>query len=93
MTGESYVQFKSKMVVLSNGAKQILHPKFYLWFPSLVSRKDRVILSDLFLSRFHYFEMIKKIKQSGLKKITIIGGSHSGFSCAWTILNGPAIYQ
>ena len=25
-----------------------------------------------------------------MKKIVIIGGSHSGFSAAWMLLNGPA---
>ena len=33
-----------------------------------------------------------KIKEQNLKKIVIIGGSHSGFSCAWMLLNGPATY-
>jgi len=32
------------------------------------------------------------IKEKNLKKIVIIGGSHSGFSCAWMLLNGPAAY-
>jgi hypothetical protein len=35
---------------------------------------------------------MSKIKEQGLKKIVIIGGSHSGFSCAWMLLNGPAAY-
>ena len=26
-------------------------------------------------------------------KVVIIGGSHSGFSCAWLLLNGPAMYN
>jgi hypothetical protein len=26
-------------------------------------------------------------------KIVIIGASHSGFSCAWLLLNGPASYK
>lgn len=33
-----------------------------------------------------------RIKQENMKKIVIIGGSHSGFSCAWMLLNGPASY-
>ena len=27
------------------------------------------------------------------KNIVIIGGSHSGFSAAWLMLNGPATYN
>jgi hypothetical protein len=26
-------------------------------------------------------------------KVIIIGGSHSGFSCAWMLLNGPAAHK
>ena len=33
---------------------------------------------------------MKKIRPEGIKKIVIIGGSHSGFSAAWMLLNGPA---
>ena len=32
------------------------------------------------------------INEKKLKKIVIIGGSHSGFSCAWMLLNGPSAY-
>ena len=35
-------------------------------------------------------EHIKRIKEMKMKKIVIIGGSHSGFSAAWMLLNGPA---
>lgn len=28
-----------------------------------------------------------------MKNIVIVGGSHSGFSCAWMMLNGPATYK
>jgi predicted NAD/FAD-binding protein len=32
------------------------------------------------------------INEQKMKKIVIIGGSHSGFSCAWMLLNGPTAY-
>jgi predicted NAD/FAD-binding protein len=35
---------------------------------------------------------MKKLQESNRKKIVIIGGSHSGFSCAWMLLNGPAMF-
>lgn len=57
-----------------------------------MSRKDRVILSDNFLKKQHFFKFVKEIKQNA-KKVVIIGGSHSGFSCAWMLLNGPANYK
>lgn len=31
-----------------------------------------------------------KIRKDRVRKIVIIGGSHSGFSAAWMLLNGPA---
>lgn len=42
------------------------------------------------LKRNGYKETIKRIKAQNKKKIVIIGGSHSGFSSAWILLNGPA---
>ena len=35
-------------------------------------------------------ETVERIKNLNKKKIVIIGGSHSGFSTAWILLNGPA---
>jgi hypothetical protein len=35
-------------------------------------------------------ELCARIKNENKKKIVIIGGSHSGFSAAWVLLNGPA---
>jgi hypothetical protein len=33
---------------------------------------------------------VDTIKEKKIKKIVILGGSHSGFSAAWMLLNGPA---
>ena len=33
---------------------------------------------------------IRRIKSQKLKNIVIMGGSHSGFSAAWILINGPA---
>jgi hypothetical protein len=35
---------------------------------------------------------MREINERRHKKVVIIGGSHSGFSCAWMLLNGPATY-
>ena len=56
-------------------------------------RKARVILSDHFLKREAYKRIMQRICEKKLKNIVIIGGSHSGFSSAWLILNGPASYK
>jgi hypothetical protein len=74
------IVFVSKQIVLSNGAKQKLHPLFETeWFP----KARNVILSDHFLTSAGYHA------NKDNRKITIIGSSHSGFSCAWLFLNGP----
>jgi lysine/ornithine N-monooxygenase len=72
--------FVSKKIVLSNGATQKLHANFHSeWFPDC----KKVILSNHFLTKVGYNENVSKHK-----KITIVGASHSGFSCAWLFLNG-----
>lgn len=48
------------------------------------------MLSDNFLQRQGFNDIIQVIHQKKIKKIVIIGGSHSGFSAAWMLLNGPA---
>ena len=55
----------------------------------MAERKEDVILSDYFLQRAGYIETMRRIKQENKKKIVIIGGSHSGFSAAFMLLNGP----
>ena len=55
--------------------------------------RSKVILSDDFLKIDKYKETMKLISEKKLKNIVIVGGSHSGFSCAWLILKGPASYK
>jgi hypothetical protein len=50
-------------------------------------------LADHLLRRDLFKGIITRIKEQKLKKIVIVGGSHSGFSCAWMLLNGPATYN
>ena len=93
---KTLVQFRSKAIILSNGASQMLHPLFYkTWFPFMKtpSNKEKVIISDHFLKRDVYKSVMTKIVENKLKKIVIIGGSHSGYSCAWLMLNGPSSYH
>ncbi len=40
-----------------------------------------------------FLKTIKEIKEKSYNKIVIIGGSHSGFSAAWLLLNGPATFK
>ena len=56
-------------------------------------KKDKVILSDYFLKREGYTQVAEMIKKNNFKKIVIVGGSHSGFAAAWTLLHGPVLYN
>ena len=75
---------------MGNGGVQGIHPELFDWFPNLDPSK--VIASDTFLRSQGFISTLNQIKEKKLKKIVIIGGSHSGFSCAWMLLNGPATY-
>lgn len=63
------------------------------WFPNLAPEK--VIPSDSFLKREGYLGAIERLREIKTRspKVVIIGGSHSGFSCAWLLVKGPAMYQ
>ena len=87
------MQFRSKAVILSQGGKQELHPEFYNWFPKLKQRSDRVMLSDFVLKRQNFKSVVDFINANKVKKIVIVGGSHSGFSVAWMLMNGPADFK
>eukprot|EP00347_Sterkiella_histriomuscorum_P013633 403363974 len=87
---DQIVCFRSKALVIANGGVQGLHPDLFKWFPNLDPSKT--LASDSFLRSYVYLSTMRKIKEQNLKKIVIIGGSHSGFSCAWMLLNGPATY-
>lgn len=68
-----------------------MHPKFFRdWFPQLKMKKEKVILADWFLRKYGYQSTMEKIVESQYKNIVIIGGSASGFSCAYLMLKGPA---
>ena len=56
----------------------------------MASRKQDVIMSDHFLQKQTYLFTMRRIKHERKKRIVIIGGSHSGFSAAYMLLNGPA---
>lgn len=87
---DQVVVFRSRMLIISNGGVQGLHPDLFNWFPTLDPAK--VVSSDEFLRSQTYLKSMKDLKGKPKRKIVIIGGSHSGFSCAWMLLNGPATY-
>ena len=52
-----------------------------------------MLLADDFLRKDVFNATIKRINQNKFKKIVIVGASHSGFSAAWLLLNGPATFN
>jgi hypothetical protein len=86
---QATVKFISKAVILSHGGKQVLHPDFKTQFPSIPS--DKIILSDYFLRAKSVPTVFNQLKSNKLKKVAILGGSSSAFSCAWLLLNGPSL--
>ncbi|MEH2155529.1 hypothetical protein [Nostoc sp.] len=84
-------KFYSQNVVLALGGKQHLQnlngdPKFQkLNLSNQVLEK--VLLSDFVLRQAGVNEMQKRLENSSSKKVLIIGGSHSAFAAAWSLLN------
>jgi lysine/ornithine N-monooxygenase len=87
---DQVVMFRSRALVIGNGGVQGLHPELFNWFPDL--NPEKTIASDEFLRRDGFIKHVHRLSESRSKKVVIIGGSHSGFSCTWMLLNGPATY-
>ena len=89
---ESTVYFKSKAVVIASGAKQVIDPRFVTeLYPESPARPvENLIPSDSFLKKEVYLAQMRRLKGTAHPKVVIIGGSHSGFSCAHLLLHGPA---
>jgi hypothetical protein len=70
------LQFRSRAVVISNGAKPSIPKEIFGGVP-----KDKLITADFFLKRNGYDSFVSTLHKNPTKrKIVIIGGSHSGFS-------------
>jgi hypothetical protein len=84
---------KTKSLILCSGGLQSNQNHYY---NSIMNIKgyDRVFQSDYVLCEDGYTKIINLLNScAGKKKVVIIGGSHSGFSSAWILLNSPANYS
>lgn len=90
---QQQVTFRCRAVVLANGGHQGLYPSFFKDFPFLKQNRQNLVLSGQFLRQDTFKALMQRIKANGYKNIVIVGGSHSGFSCAWMLLHGPATYN
>lgn len=83
------VQFRSNKVVLATGAYQPL-PKSIIQKYQL-RPETKVFTSDEVLKLDGFTKLVQLIRQKqGKCKIMILGGSHSGFSVLYLLLQGPA---
>ena len=83
------IQIRSKAVVILNGGKPSIPRDI---FNNVANEK--LITADYMLRRKGYETFMENLTKNPTKrKIVIIGGSHSGFSCAWMLVNGPAVYN
>ncbi len=76
---------------MSNGGRQTYNN----FFNKIVNikGKDCIFESDYILQEEGYNQLMTKTKNSDSQSIVIIGGSHSGFSSAWILLNPPSDYK
>ncbi len=82
-----HFSIKSKLVILGSGAQQKFDTKLKQDILKLIGQND-FFHSDYVLQETGYNHILNNLKLKEKKRIIIIGGSHSGFSCAWILLNG-----
>ena len=83
---------KTKALVLATGGRQKISNKTTSEIKSLIG-ENNFFLSDSTLQEQGYKMLINNLINKKRKRVIIIGGSHSGFSCAWMLLNQPSNYR
>jgi hypothetical protein len=54
-------------------------------------RPDKLIVAEDFIKKEGFLHFIDLLNKSENKKVAIMGCSHSAFSAAWILINGPAM--
>jgi lysine/ornithine N-monooxygenase len=83
---------KTRCVVMATGGLQNNTAQLYSQIIKLKEEGD-VYNSDWILQKEGYMHLYHNILANKKKKVVIIGGSHSGFSSAWIMLNTPSSYS
>jgi hypothetical protein len=86
------MMIKSRCVIMATGGIQAIKNPLY---NEIVQMKGEgnVYISDWLLQKEGYMNLYENIASSRTKRVVIIGGSHSGFSSAWIMLNCPSSYH
>lgn len=94
---QGFVKFVSRNIVLATGGRQKL-PSTSSLKKFDITKKQRVYTSDEILRESGFKKLVAELrllntdKTGGFREpatIVIIGGSHSAFSIAWLLINGP----
>jgi IS1 family transposase len=88
---DTHTLIKAKAIVFATGGKQILDQKQISEINTTLDPND-FYHSDFVLQEKGYQSIIERLSAKKRKKVIIVGGSHSAFSCAWILLNEPADY-
>lgn len=83
--------FNALNIVFCSGGTQSL-PKS-LNEIGLDPKQERFFVSDEILKWEGFYRFWNYILENNIEEIDIIGGSHSGFSVAWMLLNGSAMFD
>ena len=83
---------KSKAVILATGGRQKTTNKMTIAIKNIVGEKN-FFLSDYILQEQGFKLFTNSLFSRNKKRVIIIGGSHSGFSCAWILINQPSSYK
>jgi lysine/ornithine N-monooxygenase len=83
---------KTKALILATGGRQKLSNKTTQEIKSLIGYKN-FFLSDHVLQEQGFKSLTYTLFSKVKKRVIIIGGSHSGFSCSWMLLNQPSNYK
>jgi hypothetical protein len=85
---------KCKNLIMATGGKQNKNNSYLGEIKSLIGDHN-VFLSEEVLQEATYLKMMRSLGniKKEKKRVVIIGGSHSGFSCAWILLNAPSKYK
>ena len=81
---------KTKALVLASGAKQKFDQKTKQIILNYIE-PEGFFNSDYVLQEQGFDKLYNYIKPKKKRKVVIIGGSHSGFSCAWILLNSSIL--
>ena len=78
-------------MVLATGGKQRLPSD--LEALGIEANDPKFFVSDQIMMKEGFMRFKKYVVENQVEEVDIVGGSHSGFSVAWMMLNGSAMFD